>query len=178
MTSLDEIEQPRWRHYADIVVGGAMLALAFVGIAASDVSGLGSQLYWTIIAIVFGVACLGLQWLHAGPDFPRTRSAVTMAIHWVGVIAAVELVYLYILAGRLTNGDAGLLNGLVLALGTFLAGVHGSVRTGWRIAVIGVAVGLATLAVAWTEQYLWVLLALAAVVIGGLLLASRLRERV
>jgi hypothetical protein len=173
MTPIDRIDEPRWRHVTDLVVGGAMLVLAFVGIAASDVSGLGSQTYWTILALLFGVACLGLQWLHAGDGLARARSALAMAIHWVGVLAAVEIVYLFIAAGRLTNADAGLLNGLVLALGTFLAGVHG----GWRLAVIGVAIGLATIAVAWSEQYLWVLLALAVLALAALFPVGRLRAR-
>ena len=173
MTDLDRIEERPWRHVADLVVGGAMLALAFVGIAASDVSGTGSQTYWTILAVAFGIASYGLQWIHAGRDFGRTRGALAMAAHWIGVLAAVELVYLFIAAGRLTNADAGLLNGLVLALGTFLAGVHG----GWRLAVIGAAIGSATIAVAWMEQYLWVLLGLAVLALGALFLVGRLRAR-
>ena len=79
MTDLDSIEERPWRHVADFVVGGAMLALAFVGIAASDVSGTGSQTYWTILAVAFGVASYGLQWIHAGRDFGRTRGALAMA---------------------------------------------------------------------------------------------------
>ena len=87
-----------------------------------------------------------------------------------------------IASGRMTNGDDGLVNGLVIALGTFLAGVHGAshggVQTGWRIAVIGVAIGLDTLAVAWTEQSLWILVALAAVALGVVFLVGRLRARI
>lgn len=173
MTDLDRLEERPWRHVADLVVGGAMLALAFVGIAASDVSGSGSQTYWTALAVGFAVASYGLQWLHAGRDFAAGRRGLAMAAHWVGVVAAVELVYLFIAAGRLTNADAGLLNGLVLALGTFLAGVHG----GWRLAVIGAAIGLATVAVAWLEQYLWVLLGLAVLALAALFLVARLRAR-
>jgi hypothetical protein len=174
MTDLDRIDERPWRHVADLVVGGAMLALAFIGIAASDVSGTGSQTYWTILAIAFGVASYGMRWLHRGRGYALGRDALAMGAHWIGVLAAVELVYLFIAAGRLTNADAGLLNGLVLALGTFLAGVHG----GWRLSVIGAAIGLATIAVAWFEQYLWVLLGLAVLALAALFLIGRLRARV
>lgn len=173
MTDLDRIEGRRWRHVADLVIGGGMLVLAFVGIAASDVSGTGSQVYWTILTVAFAVASYGLRWIHAARDFVYARDAVVAVAHWVGVLAAIELVYVLIAAGRLTNADAGLLNGLVLALGTLLAGVHGS----WRLAVIGTAIGLATVAVAWFEQYLWVLIGVAAVALAALFLIGRLRAR-
>ena len=173
MTDLDRTGGRPWRHIADLVVGGAMLALSFIGIAASDVSR-GSQTYWTILTIGFGLAAFGLQWIHAGPGFLRTRSALAMAVHWLGVLAAVELVYLFIAAGRLTNADTGLLNGVVLALGTYLAGVHG----GWRLAVIGIAIGLATAAVAYLEQYLWVLFGLAILALAAVFLVNRYRSRI
>ena len=38
-----------------------MFVLAFIGIAASDVSDRGSQTYWSLLAIVFGLICLGAR---------------------------------------------------------------------------------------------------------------------
>ena len=73
------------------------------------------------------------------------------------MLLAIELVYVLIAAGRLTNADTGLMNGTILALGTFTSGVH----TNWRVAVIGVALGLGTAAVGYVEQYLWILFVLA-----------------
>ena len=82
------------------------------------------------------------------------------------MLLAIELVYLLIAAGRLTNADTGLMNGDILALGTFTSGVH----TNWRVAVIGAALGLGTAAVGYIEQYLWILFVLA-------LLAARPHHR-
>ena len=65
------------------------------------------------------------------------------------MLLAIELVYMLIAAGRLTNADTGLMNGTILALGTFTSGVH----TNWRVAVIGAALGLGTAAVGYVEQY-------------------------
>ena len=173
MTPSPSIERPGWRHIADIVIGGAMLALAFVGIAASDVSGTGSQTYWTFLTLAFGLASLGVIAIHSGAGYLRGRAALSMISHWVGMLAAIEIVYLFIAAGRLTNADTGLLNGLVLALGTFLAGVHGN----WRLAVIGATIGCATLAVAWLEQYLWALVGLGGLALAAVFLIGRLRGR-
>ena len=151
-----------WRPAFDLGAGVVMFALAFVGIAASDVSGGGSQTYWSLLAIVFGVICLALDWVHEPRGTAWWKAALRTALHWLGVLVAIELVYIFISTGRLTNADTGLLNGTILALGTFTSGVH----TNWRVAVIGAALGLGTAAVAYVEQYLWVLFALALLALG------------
>jgi hypothetical protein len=111
--------------------------------------------------------------MHAAPGFEYTRKALLTVVHWIGVLATILLVYLFIDAGRLNNADTGLLNGVVLALGTFLAGVYGT----WRLAVIGAAIGLATAAVAFSEQYMWVLIGLGIVALAALYLVGRIRTR-
>ncbi|HMQ91632.1 MAG TPA: hypothetical protein PKA33_04800 [Amaricoccus sp.] len=150
-----------------------LLALAFAGIAASDVSAAGTQSYWTLITLIFALASFAVDWQHSGPDFRGSRSAVRLGLHWAGVFAAVQIVYFFIASGRLANADTGLVNGLILALGTFLCGVHVS----WRLMVLGLALGLATGAVAYVEQYLWVLLGLALLAVVALLLGTRLTRR-
>ena len=65
------------------------------------------------------------------------------------------------------------MNGAILALGTFTSGVH----TNWRVAVIGAALGLGTAAVAYVEQYLWILFALALLALAAIIFVARLRGR-
>jgi hypothetical protein len=162
-----------WRPTFDLLAAAVMLALAFIGVAASDVSGTGSQSYWGFTAIVFGLICLGLDWVHEPVGTAWWKAALRTALHWLGVLLAIELVYYFIAAGRLTNADTGLLNGTILALGTFTSGVH----TNWRLVVIGAALGLGTIVVAYVERYLWVLFALALLALGAILLVARLRGR-
>jgi hypothetical protein len=162
-----------WRPAFDVTAGAVMLVLAFIGIAASDVSGGGSQTYWSGLAIVFGLICIALDWMHESPGTPWVRPVARTALHWLGVLIALELVYLFIGTGRLTNADTGLLNGTILALGTFTSGVHSN----WRLVVIGAALGLGTAAVAYVEQYLWILFALALLALGLIVLVARLRGR-
>ena len=162
-----------WRPAFDLGAGVVMFALAFVGIAASDVSGGGSQTYWSMLAIAFGVICLALDWVHEPRGTAWWKAALRTALHWLGVLVAIELVYIFISTGRLTNADTGLLNGTILALGTFTSGVH----TNWRVAVIGAALGLGTAAVAYVEQYLWVLFALALLALGIIVAVARIRGR-
>ena len=170
-------EKPRthhwtWRSVFDVVVAGLMLVLAFVGIGASDVSGAGSEVYWSGLAIGFGLAALAVDWVHAGEGYTWVSSLVDTAVHWLGVFAAIQLVYFFIASGRVANADTGLVNGLLLALGTFLYGVHAN----WRLIVIGAALGLSTMAVAYLEQYLWVLFGLAILALVVILLVARYRS--
>ena len=161
-----------WRPMFDVIAGGTMFVLAFIGIAASDVS-TRSQSYWSLIAIVFGLICLGLDWVHEPRGTQWWKSALRTALHWFGVLLAIEIVYLMIAAGRLTNADTGLMNGTILALGTFTSGVH----TNWRVAVIGAALGLGTAAVGYVEQYLWILFVLALAALGLIIAVARMRGR-
>jgi hypothetical protein len=85
----------------------------------------------------------------------------------------IQLVYYFVASGRFANADTGLANGLVLALGTFLAGVHGN----WRLVVIGIALAVAAAAVAFVEEYLWVLFTVAILAIGALVFGARLIHR-
>jgi hypothetical protein len=157
----------------DLSIGGAMLVLAFIGIAASDVSGSGSQSYWFVLGIVFGLLCMVLDWIHEAPGTAWANPLLRTALHWVGVLGAMELVHIFISAGRLSNANTGLLFGVIVALGTFTSGVH----TNWRLVVIGAALGLGTVAVAYVEQYLWILFALALLALAVIYFIARLRGR-
>ena len=116
---------------------------------------------------------MALDWVHEPRGTAWWKAALRTALHWLGVLVAIELVYVFIDAGRLTNADTGLLNGTILALGTFTSGVH----TNWRLVVIGTALGLGTAAVAYIEQYLWILFALALLALGIIIAVTRMRGR-
>ena len=92
-----------WRPTLDLATAALMLVLAFIGIAASDVSGSGSQTWWSLLAIVFGLICLGLDWVHEPYGTHWWKAALRTVVHWFGVLLAIELVYILIAAGRLTK---------------------------------------------------------------------------
>jgi len=74
-------------------------------------------------------------------------------LHWIGLLVAVQLVYLLLLTGRLHNENTGLIVFLLLALTTFLAGIH----LGWRLCLMGLFLGAALVAAAFLEEYVWML---------------------
>jgi hypothetical protein len=161
-----------WRRTFDGVIAAAMVLAAFIAIGASDASYAASQPYWLGLAAAFGLAALAIEWVHRDAAFSLSRVAPRLALHWIGVIAALEAVFLFIDAGRLAGAGVGLTNGAILALGAFLAGVHGN----WRLLVVGVAIGLAAVLVALVEQYVWLLVGLGLVAVAAVVAVAHLRR--
>ncbi len=180
---LDAIETPArprddgrdwsWRSVVDAALGIAMLFFGFVGIAALDDTGTGSQAYWSLLVIGFGVASLAIEWVHADAKFEWGRGTLRVVLHWVGVLVAIQLVYIFIASGRLAGVDSSLVNGALLALGTYLCGVH----CDWRLIVIGAALAFATAAVGFLSRYLWAMLAVAVLALVVTFLVGRFRRR-
>lgn len=154
------------------IIGAVMLGLAFAAIAASDVTATGTHVYWIGLVVIFALVAFAVDRLHVERRTSFARGALPIALHWLGVFLAIELVYFFVGSGRIANADTGLTNGLILALGTYLAGVHGS----WRLIVVGVAIGLAAAGAAFLEEYLWVMFGIAVLAIIVLVLGSRRTE--
>jgi hypothetical protein len=151
-------------------VGLAMLVLTFLVMAASDVSASSSQFYWTLLVALFAVVAFISDKLHTDNSIADIRGGITIALHWLGVFLAIELVSYFVLSGRITNADTGLTDALILALGAFLFGIHGN----WRFVVLGVALGAATWVVAFVEAYIWVLFFIAVIAILCFVVGARL----
>lgn len=156
----------------EAVIAAILLAMAFAAIAASDVSAMGSNSYWLGLVVVFALVSYGFDRMGSGGSWIDLAALSRTAVHWIGVLAAVQLVHVFVQAGQMTNADTGLACGLILALGAFTAGAWGN----WRMGVLGIALAVATAVVAMVDQYLWVLLAIAAVAIAAMLLVARLRR--
>jgi hypothetical protein len=152
------------------VVGLGMLVLAFLAIAFSDVAGGRTQSYWIALLMLYAVAAYIVDRLHSGFSFKDVRRLLSLALHWIGVFAGMLLVYYFTASGRFANANIGLANGLVLALGSFLYGVHGN----WRFMVVGGALGLGTLGVAFTEEYLWILFGIVVLALIIFIVGSRI----
>jgi len=168
-------EKPFLSRVAIVEIGFAIVLIiaAFAAIAASDVDARGAYGYWIGLTVVYGLAAFVMDRMHGGRKLTDLRSAGRVLLHWLGVLAAVQFAYAFVVSGRMADADAGLTYGLVLALGTFTAGVHGN----WRFIVVGAALGLATVGVALVEEYLWVLFAIAVAMVLILIFGGRLARR-
>ena len=92
-----------------------------------------------------------------------------MAGLWLGLLLAVRLTYLLLQTGRLDNENTGLVILLLLALTTFFAGIH----LGWRLFIVGIFLGVALIGAAYLEEFVWMFLILAIVVVAIFLLLKR-----
>lgn len=158
----------------EALIGVALVVAAFVAIAASDVTVVGTHVYWTVLVVVFAIAVLATDRLHGGHALTDGRRLVRLVLHWLAVFVAVQLIYLFIETGRIANVDAGLTSGVVLALGTFIAGVYGN----WRFMVLGIALAAASAGVALVEEYLWVLFGIAVAALIALVFGPRVFGKV
>ena len=113
-----------------------------------------------------GILCVVSGWPNAGKD-GRVRLIWTQALHWAAFLGAMNLL-LYTDVQQMLNADAtGLATLLLLALGTFVAGVH---TLSWQTGALGVVMALAVPAIAWIEEsaLILVLAAIAFIVLGSL----------
>ncbi len=132
-----------------------LLVLSTVGIGLTNFRPNVGFWYWVCMVPVFGATSIYLGWSKArkrGEGVSRVVS--TQVLHWVGLLAAVILIYfLFKNTGRIDNNQFALTTLLALALATFLAGVHFD----WRFMVVGVVLGAVVGGAAFVQQVLWMI---------------------
>jgi hypothetical protein len=166
----DEPHQPRprqppyvsfWLRELPYVV---VLILTLFGVAYASFSRQSMVGYWEFLAPVIGLLCVVIAWPHAPDKAARLRLIWTQALHWLAFLVAMNLLLLSGVASLLSPDAIGLTILTLLALGTFVAGVH---IQAWQICSLGVVMALGVPAIAWIERsallLLLVVVALAAI---------------
>ncbi|RFB76486.1 hypothetical protein [Methylovirgula sp. 4M-Z18] len=126
----------------------AMLSAAVLGVGyVSFVSG-PSPLIWEWIVPLFALACIAAGWRHTFAS-GHFMLILKQALHWSAVLVAMNLAYLPSVRSVANNATTGLMLMTILALATFLAGLH---IAAWQICVVGLLLALAVPGVAWIEQ--------------------------
>lgn len=140
-----------------------MLALVLVGVGYTGFAESPIRTYWMVLAPIVGAICVASVWPSLIERQHRLRLIGTQALHWAGVLAAMELIYVGDSA-RMMTAEASALSVLaILALGTFTAGIH---LPSWRIALVGLLLGFAVPAIALLERSAMFLLLLALVAVA------------
>lgn len=139
-------------------------ALSCIGVAYTSISHRALYGYWEFLAVVTGVACVVIGWSSASEHSERLKLVRTQTLHWGAFLVAMNILLLPSVQNLLTAPGAGLAMMLLLALGTFVAGVHLSID----IAFLGVAMALSVPAIAWLKisSLLVVLAILGAIGVG------------
>jgi hypothetical protein len=145
-----------------------VLILTLVGVAYASFSRQSMVGYWEFLAPVIGILCVILGWPHAPDKAARWRLIWTQALHWLAFLVAMNLLLLSGVASLLSPDATGLTILTLLALGTFVAGVH---IEAWQICVLGMVMGLGVPAIAWIERsaLLLLLLVVALALVGAAL---------
>jgi hypothetical protein len=145
-----------------------VLTLTLVGVAYASFSRQSMVGYWEFLAPVIGLLCVILGWPHAPDQAARWRLVWTQALHWLAFLVAMNLLLLSGVASLLSTDATGLTILTLLALGTFVAGVH---IGAWQICVLGMVMGLGVPAIAWIERsaLLLLLVVVALAVVGAAL---------
>jgi len=151
-----------------------MVALAVVGVAYTNLVPGVSLLYWQILAGVYALLCVLIEWPRLGPEpKERLRLVLTQVFHWGAFLLAMRLLFLPTLQKNLTSELTGLILVYVLALSTFLAGIY----INWRLAVVGVFLWASLVAIAFVELANALIIVLALLVIAGIWLWNRFEAR-
>jgi hypothetical protein len=141
-----------WRHVEEFILI-VLVALSAIGVAVNDVSPKSAYRYWLWMAPTFGVISVAAAWWRAQRHHESVAQAVQrQLLHWAGVVCAMYLIYLMQSTGRMQNEAAGLTALIVIALSSFLAGVHSD----WRLMVLGAVLGVTVVSFAVLEQLIWI----------------------
>lgn len=145
----------------------AILALAIGGVAYTNISQRPLVGYWEFLAIVIGLVCVITQWSKLEDKQARFRLMWTQAFHWLAVLVTMNIMLFSGVQQLLPTLATSLVLLILLALGTFLAGVS---LLSLQICFLGVALALAVPAISWVKQSA-LFLVLAAVLSIGLVMA-------
>ena len=142
---------------------GVVLILTLLGVAYTSFSKHPIVAYWEFPVPVIGVVCVGAGWHHAYDKQARLRLIWTQALHWMAFIIAMNLILLPNVQNMLNSDATGLAILLLLALGTFVAGVH---ILAWQMCLLGLIMALCVPAIALIEESALIVLLGAIVLIG------------
>jgi hypothetical protein len=125
------------------------LVLAIAGVAYTNASHQPLVRYWEFLALAIGVVCVINKWPEIDGKQARWRLIWTQALHWVAVLVTMNIMLVSAVQQLLPTPATSLVLLILLALGTFLAGVS---LLSLQIAFLGLAMGLAVPAISWLQQ--------------------------
>src|SRR5215831_14125082 len=139
------------------------LVLAIAGVAYTNASHQPLVRYWEFLALAIGVVCVIHKWPEIDSKQARWRLIWTQALHWVAVLIAMNIMLVSGVQTLLPTPATSLVLLILLALGTFLAGVG---LLSLQFAFLGLAMGLAVPAISWLQESVIFFLLGAALLIG------------
>jgi hypothetical protein len=141
----------------------AILALAIAGVAYTNFSGKPLIGYWEFLALAIGVVCVVTEWTERDDRQARVRLVWTQALHWIAVLVTMNIMLLAGVQQLLPAPATSLVLLMLLALGTFLAGLN---LMSLQMGFLGLSMALAVPAISWIKQSALFLILVVVFVIG------------
>jgi hypothetical protein len=141
----------------------AVLTLAIVGVAYTNISHHSISGFWEFLAIAIGVVCVSTEWPNVYDRKARFRLIWTQALHWATILVVMNIMLLTHVQSMVPAPANSLVLLMLLALGTFLAGIN---LLSLPICFLGLAMALFVPAIAWLKQSALFLLLAAVLLIG------------
>ncbi len=126
-----------------------MLSMAVLGIGIVTFTGQPVAFYWEFLTPVYCAICIFVGWRHAETTHERTRLVWTQILHWAAFLFGMWLIYSPPLRSLIDVNAAGLNLMVLLAVATFVAGVH---AVAWQICAVGLILALFVPAVAIIQR--------------------------
>jgi hypothetical protein len=134
---------------------GILLALALVGMGLTQTAQGGGALYWLILLWIYASYSLLRAWLQAKELHKSIWPEIHLHLfHWLGALVALHIVFVLERHDILARDAASDVSLVVLALASYLAGLHFE-----RLFIlIGIILGIMAVIGAFAEQYtLWLI---------------------
>jgi hypothetical protein len=141
---------------------GFVLVLTLVGVAYTSMTRQPIAAYWICLAPILAVVCVATGWHNATDRKAKLRLVATQLAHWLAFLVAMNLLFLPSVQNMLNADATGLAILLLLALGTFIAGVH---MPSWKMCALGIVTAAFVPALAWLEAATLIVLFVALVVL-------------
>jgi hypothetical protein len=141
-----------------IVLGLAIVGVAYTNMAHQPLVG-----YWEFLALATGLVCIVTEWPTLEDRQARVRLIWTQSVHWVAILVAMNIMLLSGVQQFVPAPATSLVLLLLLALGTFLAGLNLSLLP---ICFLGIALALAVPVISWLKQSVLFLVLIAVFFVG------------
>jgi len=115
------------------------------------------------LALITGGVCIFTEWAKIDDKRARIRLAWTQAFHWIAVLVAMNIMLLAGVQQLLPAPATSLVLLILLALGSFLAGVN---LASLELCFLGLVLALAVPAVSWVKQSVLFVILAGALVLG------------
>ena len=150
-----------------------MLVLAFINWLLIEIH----QAYWVFTYLMAGIDAILSVWLvwyvqrHQATPFPG--NLWHMILHWIGLVAVMYLIAVFVNRGAITPSEAALFALLVLALTLYLAGIY----TDTTFMLIGIILAVLAAGTVLIKSYLWLVMIPLLIIAALIILVMVTRDR-